>query len=144
MRRLLAAALAAVLLLTAAQPAYAHDWLVSRTNAFRVDHDLRPLRTNDNLDRLAHRRARQIVGDGFFHSFEWVNQTHCEVGGENLAYRKPALPYGERVAWFIEAWKNSPTHRALMLGTGWRRMGAAIYVAPDGAMYGVQLFCDPR
>jgi uncharacterized protein YkwD len=144
MRRILAAVLAAAVLVSVnVLPATAHDGLIWATNRFRLNHGLPWLWTNDNLDRLAHQRARQIVGDGFFHRFDWVNQTHCEVGGENLAYRMPALD-SHRIGWFMDAWRDSPTHRDMMLGRGWKRMGAAIYVAPDGAMYGVQLFCNPR
>jgi uncharacterized protein YkwD len=142
MRRALAVVLVAALAFTPS-PASAHDSLVAATNRFRHNHGLARLWATDNLDRLAHERVRQIVGDGFFHRFDWVNHTRCEVGGENLAYRKPALEDG-RVRWFMDAWKDSPTHRAMMLGKGWKRMGAAIFIAPDGAMYGVQLFCDPR
>lgn len=113
-----------------------------RTNYFRLNHDRKALRTNDNLQRLAMLRAKEIVND-WSHQFWWLNQTKCKVGGENIAMRRPALlDSSERAKWFVEAWKDSPTHRETMLGRGWDRQGSAIFISPDGAMWGVQIFCD--
>ena len=144
MRRLVAALLAAVLLtVTATEPATAHGNLVDATNDYRLAHGRRALKTNDNLDDIAHIRARQIARD-FRHDFWWWGETNCERIGENIAYHNPALGWPERIDWFVEAWAGSPLHDELMLSRRWWRMGAAIYVSPDGAMWGVQIYCEPR
>ena len=140
MRRL-AAALLVALMLTAgtAPPVVAHDGFVRAVNRFRLNHDRPPLKTNANLDRIAHIRARQIV-TAFHHDFWWWSETNCGWVGENIAYRKP--PPEKPIRWLMRAFKNSPFHRANMLGD-WRRIGAA-YLVRDGGLWGVQVFCKPR
>lgn len=138
MRRLVAALLAAVLLTASnVAPVAAHNDLLWRINHYRENHELRRLRTNDNLHDIAHLRARQIVTD-FNHDFWWWSRTGCEWVGEIIAYRKPAPdnPSG----WLFRAWRNSPPHRATMLGD-WGRAGASYVITADGALYGAVIFC---
>lgn len=118
--------------------AQAHDGIHRLTNEFRQENARKRLRTNDHLNWLARRRARQIVGD-FSHQFWWGDRTRCRGTSENIAYRIPAVE-GFKARWFVSAWIGSDVHRRNMLGQ-WDRMGSAIYVAPNGGMYGVQLFC---
>lgn len=132
------------LILTALIPSAvsAHDGINRLTNEFRIERGRRPLRTNDNLQRIANDRARAIYYNGFYHDFSWWSRTRCSAIGENIAYRRPALERA-RGRWFFKAWRDSRPHRHNMLGWGWRRHASAIFLAPDGGMYGVQLFCKP-
>lgn len=144
MRRLAATALAVIVLtVSTVPPVLAHDGINRLTNQYRVEHGRSLLRTNDNLNRLARLRVRQIPYR-FTHDFWWMRQTKCEYGGENIAMRRPATAPGTRARWFVNAWIESPTHEHNILGWGWKRTGSAIYITPDGAMWGVQIFCDPR
>lgn len=138
-RRRSGAFFVALVLALAPAQAFAHAGINRLTNDFRVDHGLRPLRTNDNLVRLARIRAEQI-SRVWGHQFWWLNQTSCKWGGENIAMRRPATEPGTRARWFFRMWRDSTSHREQMLGH-YHRMASAIYISPDGAMWGVQIFC---
>lgn len=140
MRRAVAIALSIILVLPP-EPALAHNELDALTNDFRERNGRVTLTTPDNLRDLAQQRAREIAED-FRHEFWWVNHTSCAVGGENIGWARPPTDPGTRADWFFSAWRQSDSHRAMMLGAGWRRMGSSIMVIGD-TMYGVQLFCDP-
>lgn len=109
-----------------------------QTNVLRRENGLRRLPTNDNLIRLARMRARQISRN-WGHNFAWMSQTRCSWAGENIAYRNP--PPDSPARWLFEVWRDSKPHLANMLGD-FDRMGSAIFFAPNGGMYGVQLFCE--
>lgn len=142
MRRVLLPVILATLLALLPGLALANTGINAKVNAFRTAHGLRALHTSDNLDHLAVIRSHQIV-TRFTHDFWWLNYTACESGGEVIAWRSPPLPKAKRAWWFVNAWKESALHRAILLGSAWRRIGSAIYVT-NHTMYGVALFCDPR
>ena len=139
MRVFLASFLLAVLLvLSSVTTTLAHDRLEDLTNDFRQDRGLNRLRTPSHLHWVAKLRARELYRVGFFHDFSWISRVGGCSWGENLMYRRPAVDGGR--AWHVfQAFKRSKTHRRTMLGN-WNRLGAHIYLAPDGGMYAVQLF----
>lgn len=139
MRKIIALVLAGALSLAVVSPATANTNIDGFTNAYRVRHGLPQLKTTDRLHFLASQRARQIV-DAFQHDFAWMSKLKrdnlCGVG-ENIAWRRPKA--GWPAKWAFEAWRDSPSHRENMLG-GWSHQASAIYFAPDGGMYAVQIF----
>ena len=44
----------------------------------------------------------------------------------------------------VNAWMNSPTHRANILDSGFERLSVAYGIGPDGATYWVQFFWQPH
>lgn len=132
-----ALALALILALSAPLLTVAHRGIDWRTNGYRAAHDLRRLPISTRLHDLAARRARQISVN-WGHDFWWGPKSGCTGGwGENIAYRNP--PPDNPGRWFFRAWRDSLPHREVMLGR-WSRMASAVYVAPNGGMYAVQLF----
>ena len=61
--------------------------------------------------------------------------------GENVGYQ--SAPDTTAAARMVEAWKNSPGHRANMLNPTFKRTGIYAYRrASDGTMYFTQVFAD--
>lgn len=118
-----------------------HDGIDARTDRFRAEHGRRELRSPDWLHDLARARARALWRLGFYHAFYWV-PSRCGSGGENLAYREP--PPERPGRYFFRAWRGSDPHRRNMLRRGCDVTASHAWVAPDGRMYAVQLFCDLR
>lgn len=137
---LLAALLAAILTIGLVPTVQANARIDSGTNAFRSSHGLPALTTWGPLEDVARRRAREITSN-FAHPTNWQYLFDllpgCLTGiGENIAYSTTSV-YSD--AWVVNAWIDSPSHRANMLGT-WSWQGSATYVANDGRTYAVQLF----
>lgn len=132
--RSLAAVITALLLVVST--AVAHDGVDALTNDFRAQNGLHSLQTSPILTQFAEQRAREIVSD-FSHDFGWWDASGCRGVGENIHYRIPAA--SDPASYSVQAWINSPGHRANMLGD-WDVQGSAIYLAPNGGHYAVQLF----
>ena len=72
--------------------------------------------------------------------------SHTRPNGQDWWTVNSAIMYGENLAHnfyspesVVNAWKNSPTHRANIVG-GFRTMGVAIYQASNGQWYWAQEF----
>lgn len=141
-KALMVAGLVLTMLTALTDPAMAHSGIDWRTNKYRAWHGLRQLPVSSVLYQIARQRSRQIVGN-FSHDFWWWGRSGCDWVGENIAYRRPKP---DNVGlYFFRAWRDSPPHRVVMLGR-WSVMASAVYLAPDGGAYAVQLFgsgCDP-
>lgn len=150
MRKMAAAALAAFLVvLSVAGPATANVRVDRMVNNFRVNHDLRRLKSADHenqLWRLAFRRTYQIERNwGHRSDWQWFfdRLPRCATGiGENIAYYRlwgEPPPY----RWPFTAWRDSPDHRANMLGN-WTWQASAIRKVRNGdgstSYWAVQLF----
>lgn len=107
-------------------------------NRFRMRRGKRKLRVSASLKEHAARRAKELYTRGFFHdtSFEPRHSGICGWG-ENISWYKPAPDNLPR--WAFRAFRDSPVHRANMLGR-WTQMASAIYIAPNGASYCAQIF----
>lgn len=137
-KRALSLLFALLLFFATSQPVGANTTIDGLTNQRRAELGLRQLRTPDWLNQVARRRAHQIRWN-FVHDFDWTrNIRGCYRGyGENIMYRIPAAPNPARYA--FRAFWNSPTHRVLMVGH-WTVTNSAVYIAPNGGQYVVQLF----
>lgn len=108
------------LLLVAGSLAMTHRERVvhQRVNDVRENHNRQRLRSGSWLQTTSHGRARYLR--------------------RNDLFRHPDLPagVGENIAWItcrsgwartvVRWWMNSPTHRPILLGRYWRRMGVGV------------------
>lgn len=135
------------------------DWLVGAvlpavvvdlTNTERVDLALPKLTRNPVLDEAATLKAQDMAKNSYFshdsptgvtpwHWFKEVGYTFAHAG-ENLAV------YFSDSSEVVEAWMNSPTHRANIVGSQYREIGVGVARGTyDGfdTVFVVQLFGTP-
>jgi len=135
--------MAAVMLFAA--PAFAaglESEVLYYVNAARVDNGLQPLSYADGLSGPAAVRANDIITvfaherpDGspvkslLSESYDWF--------GENLA--ASAVQDAQKI---VNAWMNSPTHRANLLNRHFTQMAVACVHGDDGHFYWAQLLAS--
>lgn len=108
------------------------------TNARRADHDLRTLRPDACLKRMAARHAAKLAKEGrLYHQDLSRVMERCNLtsAGENVAY---GYPSGRAVV--NRGWMRSPGHRANILNASYRRSVVAARKSDDGTWFAVQLF----
>ena len=127
--------------------------VVRLTNSARSQNGYAALVEDGALSDAAAVRAREIA-----HSFSHTRPSGASFSsalsesgvsylraGENIAYgqRTPqAVMNGQKSASeVVNAWMNSPDHRANILNSSYSRIGSAS-VNIDGTLYWVQLFAD--
>jgi uncharacterized protein YkwD len=103
--------------------------LVSLTNESRADKNLYGLQESDALTRAAQAKADDMASKGYFsHSspygklfWEWIREAGYgySYAGENLAI---SFSDSEEI---IDAWLDSPSHRANVLSTNFSEIGVA-------------------
>lgn len=150
-RRLAVLLLASGLLLTpglgttasAAQSGHEKN-VIKLVNAERAERDRVTLKSQRCLQRYADSWARSMaLKQSLQHrsssSLRRVMST-CKLRGigENIAYG-----YGSSRA-VVNAWMDSPGHRANILRSSYRRTGVGAYRDADGRLYHAQLFGTPR
>jgi uncharacterized protein YkwD len=110
-----------------AQPAAAapaENEMVDQVNGVRAGQGLRPLRPEPRLGRSAGSYAAWMLRHDYFGHLERIRAASgFSVVGENLAWHTGLRP---RVAGTVRAWLNSPPHRALMLSSRFRWIGAGM------------------
>jgi uncharacterized protein YkwD len=106
-------------------------------NDERTSHGLRPLSSNPRLVKAAREHSRDMVARHYF--------DHVAPGGSDLVTRLRHVHYisrriswaiGENIAWgtgsdatpqaIVEAWMESPGHRANILSTEFREAGIGV------------------
>jgi len=114
------------------------------TNIEREKAGLTVFRQSSSLTRTAKIRANEIIilfshnrpdGRSCFTAFK-ENGVDYFAAGENIAVG-PRLP--KQV---VDAWMNSPGHRANILNPGFGHLGVGVAVGEDGKTYWVQNFTD--
>ncbi|HEY3612386.1 MAG TPA: CAP domain-containing protein [Gaiellales bacterium] len=150
MRRALALLIALVALTGAATSADAHavraahsvEWSI---NELRADHGCGPVHAHAGLARSANRFARLLLADGkldhdagtpFVDRLEQAAPT-AHLWGENLAVGSGESARPEAI---VEAWMNSPEHRAIMLDCRFSQIGVGVATGRygerrDGSVY---------
>jgi uncharacterized protein YkwD len=137
-----------------AQPGQASDTAVSSAtlclmNAQRSAHGLLALRARPVLANVAGQYAGEMVGEGFF--------AHTSPRGSTVLSRIRATTYlrgarrwsvGENIAWgsgtlatpraIVEAWMQSPGHRANLLSARFRDVGLGIAEGAPAQLAGDQ------
>ena len=130
--------------------------VLERTNAFRREQDLQPVKVNDQLARAAAYFATFMARTGEYGHTADGNQPsaraalfdyeYCIVS-ENIAKLRRPAEYSttELGRGFYESWLNSPEHRAAMINPHVTEIGIAIGYNPESdRYYGVQMFGRPR
>jgi uncharacterized protein YkwD len=97
--------------------------LLQTMNAVRTSHGLPPLRVDVHLLRAARAHSadmmrRQYFAHGSVEQRALSRGAHGPVFGEDLAWAT-----GITANWVVNAWLASPTHRAVLLRPGFRRVG---------------------
>jgi uncharacterized protein YkwD len=129
---------AGFLLLVLATPAAAGSLPVSESslldaiNQTRASRGLGPVRTDGRLGRIAQSHSVEMLQRNFFSHDAFrarmlASHARGPMFGENLAWGVAATP-----RWIIDHWLASPSHRAVLLRPGWRRIGIGIV----GGMFG--------
>jgi uncharacterized protein YkwD len=100
--------------------------LLQTMNSARTSHGLAPLRVDARLLRAARGHSADMMHRQYF--------AHGSVAGRALAQGARGPVFGEDLAWstgltaqwVVDQWLASPTHRAVMLRPGFRRVGIGI------------------
>jgi uncharacterized protein YkwD len=97
--------------------------LLQSINAVRASHGLAPLRVDVHLlgaarSHSADMMRRQYFAHGSVAQRALSRGARGPVFGEDLAWAT-----GISADWVVNAWLNSPTHRAVLLRPGFRRIG---------------------
>ena len=123
--------------------------ILSRLNAVRVSHGLRPVTLSGELRSAAVFHSRAMLEGGFFaHESqngspfdERVRRFYRATGyrswsaGENLLYSTAEID----AASAIKAWLESPAHRDNLLGRSWREVGiGTLHRSAAGGTFGGQ------
>ena len=106
-------------------------------NSRRADAGLGPLDWDERLVQAAMVRAQEAA-DNFSHTrpngTDWWTVNSAIMFGENLAkgyYNADTV---------VQAWMDSPTHRANIESGNFNTVGVAIFQAPNGSWYWAQAF----
>lgn len=109
-------------------------------NRLRAGFHMRPLRPNPALSHLASHEARQLVTQDYFADVSPSGQTpSAMLATTPYPRRASSYSFGQNLAWgteagsspasIVNAWLNSPPHRAIMLDASYRDVGVAVLAA---------------
>lgn len=129
--------------------------IVERTNAFRKEHELQPLETDESLAQAAQGFAEYMADEDVYghHADGRTPAQRAKAAGyeycivrENIAYRSDsrdntAEGLGEK---FTQGWIDSPEHRENMLGEHLQDTGIGLATTDGRTFYAVQMFGRPR
>jgi uncharacterized protein YkwD len=136
-RPLIALACAAIALLPAASPAGAATpstlgpfgrALLRELNRVRASYHLPKVREDRRMDRSALGHSHDMARVGYVAHGRWAGRvaaaarTQTQSIGEVLGWLTPDDPRAE-AAWLVRAWLGSPTHRPVVLGASFSRVG---------------------
>jgi uncharacterized protein YkwD len=113
--------------------------LLAAVNEVRAAHDLRPLRVDPRLVSAARAHSATLIREDVF--------THGAFAARIARHGAQGPAFGENLAWgtgslatarsMVQAWLDSPGHRANLLRPGWTRIGIGLRVGSflgyDGA-----------
>lgn len=121
--------------------------ILTRLNAIRASHGLRPLVLSDELENAAVAHSRALIQAGVFQHdspdgtsfaqrlkhFYTPSGYSSWTAGENLLYSTADVDADTA----IQAWLDSPPHRENMLEPDWREVGiGSIHASWAGGMFG--------
>ena len=132
----------------------AEDHILTLTNQFRVDNGLPGLERNSEIDAIALAHAQDMGTRNYYShttpeglrpwerarnaSYEWAWWF-----GENIHQVYPESTELELAQHLVTDWIDSPGHRAAILNDTFSRIGIGVYIAENGAIFGVQNFSGP-
>jgi uncharacterized protein YkwD len=121
--------------------------ILTRLNATRAAHGLRPLAVSDGLENAAVAHSRDLIQAGVFqhdspdgtpfaqrlkHFYSAAGYARW-MAGENILYNTADID----AVTAIQAWLNSPPHRHNMLNPAWREVGiGSVHASSAGGTFG--------
>lgn len=101
--------------------------MLRQLNRVRASHHLSAVREDKRMDRGALGHSRDMAQHGYVTHGAWTGRVtaasqRADSIGEVLGWLAPDHPRGE-ASWLIRAWLGSPTHRPVVLGARFRRVG---------------------
>jgi len=123
------------------------DQVITLVNKERAARGLAALKTNWELSRVARLKSQDMIDKNYFsHTsptygspFSMMQKfgLRFSAGGENIAY-------GQRTPQEVmNAWMNSPGHRANILSSAYTHIGVGAAKKSNGTLYWTQLFMKP-
>ena len=114
--------------------------LLQTMNGVRASHGLAPLRLDVRLLRAARGHSADMLHRQYF--------AHGSVAGRALAHGARGPVFGEDLAWgtgataqwVVNQWLASPSHRAVLLRPGFRRVGIGISLGTFAGHGGATVF----
>lgn len=114
------------------------------TNKRRTDAGLTSLRLDTRLSALARERAEYMARTGTFsHTQSNGTDVFDLISAENIAW----YGAGEIIAWntaasldysaafAVQGWMNSPSHKSIVMSSGYNYVGFGLAIASDGKRY---------
>jgi len=122
--------------------------IVRLVNVERARHNLRPLTENWEVSRVARFKSQDMINNNYFAHNSPVFGTPFEMlrnfgirftsAAENIAFGQPTA------AAVMNAWMNSPGHRANILNPNFTQMGAGVARrGATGPFFYTQMFIRP-
>lgn len=108
------------------------EWsFVSAVNRVRAEHGLAELDVDGTLVRAARSHSLDMVARGYFEHGDFASRLAAAGAegprvGETLGWAAK----GDPVRRIVTKWLESPTHRAVILRPGYRRIGVGVTVGP--------------
>ncbi len=137
--------------ITGGTPIFAKEEIVSQTNAFREFLGLGDLKENPVLDQAASQKLQNMITNQYFAhtSPTGISPWHwIEVNNYGYIYAGENLAIGFVTAKdTVDAWENSPSHRANLANSNFKEIGVAVAPATIQGNEGflvVQLFGTPK
>lgn len=123
------------------------DEVIRLCNIERTNRGLPALTKNWQLSRVARYKSQDMIDKNYFsHTSPTYGSPftmmqdfglHFSAAGENIAY-------GQRTAQeVVNAWMNSPGHRANILSASYTQIGVGAAKKADGTLYWTQMFMKP-
>lgn len=112
---------------------------VAAVNARRSAHGLSPLSASGDLTAVAQAHAVEMANaQRIWHNPNLTSQVPNWLSvGENVGN-------GNSVSWLMNAFMNSPSHRANILGSSFTQIGVGTAASSSGMIYVVQVFRKPE
>jgi uncharacterized protein YkwD len=101
--------------------------LLRELNNARSQYGLAAVRSDARMDGGARAYSRTMAASGYVAHGQWTGRVaaasrRAQSIGEVLGWLAPRDPRGE-AAWLVRAWLGSPTHRPVVFGASFRRVG---------------------
>jgi len=124
------------------------DQVIELVNKERTSRGLQPLKKNWEVCRVARYKSQDMINKGYF------SHTSPTYGSpfnmmENFGIRFSAagenIAYGQKTPQEVmNAWMNSPGHRANILSAAYTPIGVGAATASNGTLYWTQMFIKPQ
>jgi uncharacterized YkwD family protein/spore coat assembly protein SafA len=121
--------------------------VIRLTNAERSRNGLQPLKTNWELSRVARYKSQDMVNKGYFaHNSPTYGSPFkmMETFGLRFSAAGENIAKGQRTPQeVVNAWMNSPGHRANILSASYMEIGVGVAKDSAGRLYWTQMFIKP-